>query len=260
MTRLLQTLLLGAALSTLSGCGKNPPATPAPAAAPEPVVQAPEATAQAPAPTAGDATATVALGDGEGTFKKACALCHQTGAGGAPKAGDKEEWAPRIAQGMATLHEHSLKGFNGAKGIMPAKGGNPTLTDADVLAAVDYGDAVTVGECGARAGRYILWSCSAPPSSATRSGVIWLKRSTVPPNCLTKVSASSEGEGSVGLWRQICAAVDVIGELRVDQLPCRFSHPVLPMSCTYSAVTTHLLDADRSKQFHRAQNSGEPLS
>ena len=80
----------------------------------------------------------MALGDGEGTFKKACALCHQTGAGGAPKAGDKEECAPRIAQGMATLHEHSLKGFNGAKGIMPAKGGNPTLTDADVLAAVDY--------------------------------------------------------------------------------------------------------------------------
>lgn len=131
MTKLLQTLLLGAALATLSGCGKNPPDTPEPAAAPEP-------TAQSPAPAAGDAAATVALANGENTFKKACALCHQTGVGGAPKTGDKAEWAPRISQGMATLHERSIKGYNGAKGIMPAKGGNPTLTDEDVMAAVDY--------------------------------------------------------------------------------------------------------------------------
>ncbi|MDP2325063.1 MAG: c-type cytochrome [Gammaproteobacteria bacterium] len=130
MTKLLQTLLLGAALATLSGCGKQP-ATPAPAAAPG-------TTAQAPAPAAGDTAATATLANGESTFKKACALCHQTGTGGAPKPGDKEDWAPRIAQGMATLHEHSIKGFTGAKGLMPAKGGNPMLTDDDVMAAVDY--------------------------------------------------------------------------------------------------------------------------
>jgi len=133
MTRLLQTLLLGAALATLSGCGKNPPAAPEPATPP-----ASEPAAEAPAPAAGDAAATVAPGNGESTFKKACALCHQTGTGGAPKPGDKEDWAPRIAQGMATLHEHSLKGYTGAKGLMPPKGGNPVLTDEDVMAAVDY--------------------------------------------------------------------------------------------------------------------------
>jgi cytochrome c5 len=32
------------------------------------------------------------------------------------------------------LHQHALKGFN----AMPPKGGNMSLSDADVMAAVDY--------------------------------------------------------------------------------------------------------------------------
>ena len=43
-------------------------------------------------------------------------------------------WAPRIAQGKDALYEHALKG----KGVMPAKGGNAALSDADVKASVDY--------------------------------------------------------------------------------------------------------------------------
>jgi len=53
---------------------------------------------------------------------------------GAPKAGDKAAWAPRIAQGLPTLHEHANKGIR----AMPAKGGNPALSDDQVNAAVDY--------------------------------------------------------------------------------------------------------------------------
>ena len=53
---------------------------------------------------------------------------------GAPKAGEKTAWAPRIAKGKPTLYEHAIKGFN----AMPAKGGNAALADADVKAAVDY--------------------------------------------------------------------------------------------------------------------------
>ncbi len=71
---------------------------------------------------------------GEGTYKSACVACHATGVAGAPKFGDKAGWAVRIAKGKTTLYEHALKGFNG----MPAKGGNPTLADADVKAAVDF--------------------------------------------------------------------------------------------------------------------------
>jgi cytochrome c5 len=51
--------------------------------------------------------------------------------GCAPKPGDKADWGPRIAQGKDTLYKHAIEGFNGAKGAMPARGGNarcPTRT------------------------------------------------------------------------------------------------------------------------------------
>lgn len=81
---------------------------------------------------------TAKAADGKATYDKACMACHAAGVAGAPKLGDKAAWAPRIAQGADTLHTHALKGFTGKKGMMPAKGGNASLADADVKAAVDY--------------------------------------------------------------------------------------------------------------------------
>ena len=75
---------------------------------------------------------------GKETYQAACFACHGTGAAGAPKLGDKAEWAPRIKQGMKVLEEHAIKGFKGSKGFMPAKGGRADLSDADVKSAVKY--------------------------------------------------------------------------------------------------------------------------
>ena len=61
-------------------------------------------------------------------------LATAPGIAGAPKFGDKAAWAPRIKLGIDALHASALKG----KGAMPPKGGNVTLPDADVVAAVDY--------------------------------------------------------------------------------------------------------------------------
>ena len=72
-----------------------------------------------------------------GTLPKAgqtCVACHGTGLAGAPKFGDKAAWAPRLKAGMPAVYEIALKG----KGAMPPKGGNLSLSDADVKAAVDY--------------------------------------------------------------------------------------------------------------------------
>ena len=89
------------------------------------------ATASA-APAAGGAV------DGKATFQSTCFACHGTGAAGAPKAGDKAAWGPRISKGKPTLYQHALHGFQGKSGMMPAKGGNGGLSDAAVKAAVDY--------------------------------------------------------------------------------------------------------------------------
>ena len=82
--------------------------------------------------------ASQAFADGKATFQQTCFACHGTGAAGAPKAGDKAEWAPRIAKGKATLYKHAIHGFKGSKGFMPAKGGRTDLSDDAVKAAVDY--------------------------------------------------------------------------------------------------------------------------
>ena len=63
-----------------------------------------------------------ASADGKATYDSACTVCHTAGVAGAPKLGDKADWGPRIAQGKDKLYEHSLKGFQGKKGFMPAKG------------------------------------------------------------------------------------------------------------------------------------------
>lgn len=70
---------------------------------------------------------------GKAVYDATCAACHATGAAGAPKLGDKAAWAPRM-KGVPALTASALKGI----GVMPAKGGNSGLSDADVTAAVEY--------------------------------------------------------------------------------------------------------------------------
>jgi cytochrome c5 len=75
---------------------------------------------------------------GEDTFQQVCSACHGAGIAGAPKAGDKAVWGPRIAKGKEVLYDHALKGFQGSSGVMPAKGGRADLSDDLVKAAVDH--------------------------------------------------------------------------------------------------------------------------
>jgi cytochrome c5 len=104
------------------------------AAAPAAAPAAPAAAAASPAKPAAGATASGESGAGKSTYDKACTVCHAAGVAGAPKAGDKDAWGPRLKQGVDALYQAALKG----KGAMPPKGGNTALSDADVKAAVDY--------------------------------------------------------------------------------------------------------------------------
>ena len=81
------------------------------------------------------AGATQATGpvDPKTVYNGICAACHASGAAGAPKAGDKAAWAPRIAQGKDTLYKNAI----GGKGAMPPKGGS-SISDDDFKKVVDY--------------------------------------------------------------------------------------------------------------------------
>jgi len=93
-------------------------------------------TGQSPAKNA-VATATPAR-DGQQVYQASCVACHDAGIAGAPKVGDKGQWAKRIAKGLDALYASAVNGVQGSAGVMPAKGGNPALSNAEVRAAVDY--------------------------------------------------------------------------------------------------------------------------
>ena len=76
--------------------------------------------------------------DGKGVYDTACQFCHTSGMAGAPKLGDTAAWKSRLKKGEATLVANAIKGFKGDTGFMPGRGGNPSLSDDDVTAAVDY--------------------------------------------------------------------------------------------------------------------------
>jgi cytochrome c5 len=119
----------------------------APAAGDPPPAESPVPAEQEPPPQAANAGAqrqealpvNHALADrGRDVYDTACWVCHAPGTDGAPKFGDRLAWAPLIAKGIDTLVKHSIDGFTGSSGLMPAKGSRPDLSDDDVKAAVVY--------------------------------------------------------------------------------------------------------------------------
>lgn len=75
---------------------------------------------------------------GQKIWEGTCQVCHLNGLGGAPAIGNQRQWQPRLDKGKHTLIQHALQGFSGETGVMPAKGGNPSLSDEEVALAVEY--------------------------------------------------------------------------------------------------------------------------
>jgi cytochrome c5 len=140
-------ILLGMYINGLKPVEENPVATAATVARIAPVGQVyAGATGAAAQAAAAAAAAEAAHGqgayrgthDGATIFGNLCTGCHTAGVALAPKL-EKAAWAARIAQGVETLHAHAINGYNGPDGgVMPAKGGNPALSDEQVKATVDW--------------------------------------------------------------------------------------------------------------------------
>ncbi len=77
---------------------------------------------------------TVTLEVGQQHYEEVCHVCHGTGIGGAPKFGDKADWAPRIAEGMDVLLKHAIEGYK----AMPARGTCMNCTDDEIKKAIEY--------------------------------------------------------------------------------------------------------------------------
>lgn len=90
--------------------------------------------------TSATASAEAGAGDNGGSisgsdiYGNVCAACHESGAAGAPVRGEEEAWASRLDQGIETLYDHAINGI----GAMPARGGNPNLSDDEVKAAANH--------------------------------------------------------------------------------------------------------------------------
>ena len=77
---------------------------------------------------------TASNGQGEEIYQQTCSSCHATGVAGAPKVGDTEAWRGLIEKGEDQLVQSAVNGI----GAMPPKGGNPSLSEEEITAAVNY--------------------------------------------------------------------------------------------------------------------------
>jgi len=76
----------------------------------------------------------VAQRSGGQIVRTSCAKCHQTGAGGAPKIGDRAAWMPRLKHGFDVVVRSAIKGH----GSMPSRGGVADITDSELRAAIIF--------------------------------------------------------------------------------------------------------------------------
>ena len=67
-------------------------------------------------------------------YNKSCAVCHASGAAGAPKTNDTAAWEPRMAKGMDVLVASATDGLN----AMPPKGMCFDCSADDYKALIEY--------------------------------------------------------------------------------------------------------------------------
>ena len=75
-----------------------------------------------------------AVRTGQQVVEAQCIKCHQAGAAGAPRIGDREAWVPRLKQGM----EHAMRSAIRGHGGMPPRGDKADLTDVEIRNAILY--------------------------------------------------------------------------------------------------------------------------
>jgi cytochrome c5 len=72
--------------------------------------------------------------DGSAVYAGLCKTCHEAGVAGAPITGSEQMGTRLAMNGLDGLVANAINGLN----AMPPRGGNPTLTDQQIQAAVEF--------------------------------------------------------------------------------------------------------------------------
>lgn len=72
--------------------------------------------------------------DGRQVFETVCSACHTDGKFGAPALSDSKRWKKLVREGLDDLVPAALGGIR----QMPARGGNPALSDLEVARGVIF--------------------------------------------------------------------------------------------------------------------------
>lgn len=139
---------------------------------------------------------------GEEVVKGVCAMCHAAGLMSSPKIGDKGQWQPRIAQGYETLVKHAIEGIRS----MPARGGNPSLTDNEVANAVAY----MANQSGAKFKETAPKAAEAAPAEeAPAAPAAEAKVAEAAP--AEKVAVATAGKSGEEVYTAVCAMCHATG-------------------------------------------------
>jgi cytochrome c551/c552 len=159
---------------------------------------------------------------GEQVFQSVCKTCHEPGIAGAPKVGDKAQWAASNKKGYEALVQHAINGIQEAGKVMPPKGGNPDLADVEVQRAVAYmanrsganfkepAAPSATAAMAASAAAVPAVSSSAAPTAATPSGVT-PAATTVAPSATPSASGPLDmAAGQAQMQKNGCGACHAV--------------------------------------------------
>lgn len=129
ITDMMTRLIVGGLLVALGGCGSGEPSTDASEAVRVGAETVASQTVSVPESFTTEQPQDLLLE----RWSHSCALCHVDGNAGAPRMGNAEEWAPRLAKGADVLLQHTLEGFN----QMPPLGYCMACEREDFVAMID---------------------------------------------------------------------------------------------------------------------------
>lgn len=136
-----------------------------------------------------DANAPKVEKSGEEVFNAVCTSCHTSGALGAPKLNAKGDWASRLGQGFEKLTANAINGIR----AMPPRGGNPDLTDDEMVRAVAY----LANSAGAK---------FAAPEASSPSATAAPADAAAPAATSVKIAAASDPAKGKSVYEASCGA------------------------------------------------------